>query len=153
VDTDAQIDLESQHRNVIASDAFRTVAEQIGEIGRQQAGIAEEIEAGKVSEAVLRIAEFVTAWQLAQQVLVQNCRLTQQSLLEREYDGQPIIEHLKTLLERLTDIREALEAQDMVMLADIVHYETPGLCEAWAGMLNHLADQLSEAVAADSAEQ
>jgi hypothetical protein len=49
---------------------------------------------------------------------------------------------LANLVEKLSELRGALEARDIVLLADLVRYELPALAQAWSAMLSNLAEQI-----------
>lgn len=137
-----QIDLESGDPRAISAEALRTVASDMQEVAAEQIDIADEINAGNIAKAVTRIGEFVKAWQSVRQVIVQTSTLLQRDLTQFEYDGQPLTEHLNSLVTQLNDLKSALDAQDMVLLADLLHFEVPPLCEMWKEMLNELADDV-----------
>jgi hypothetical protein len=58
-----------------------------------------------------------------------------------EYEGRAVKACLRDLVDKLTDVRAALEAHDVVILADLVRYELPALAQTWHAILNHLAAQ------------
>lgn len=138
-----QLDLETGDPKTIAADAFRMVAKDMADVGRDQVNIADEINAGNIAKAVTRIGEFVKAWHAVRQVIVQTSTLLQRDLTEFEYEGQPLKEHLAGLVGQLNEIKAALDAKDMVLLADLLHFEVPPLCELWTNMLNAIADEIT----------
>lgn len=138
-----QVDLESGQPAELAAMALQTIAGQLKSVGSQQEAIADKLNAGQTSEAIKAVSEFVRAWQLVYQVISQVSQLTGQDLTAAEYDGQPIAGYVDELLERLVEIKSALESQDTVLLADLIRYETPPLCETWHSILLNLADQVA----------
>jgi hypothetical protein len=135
-----QIDLESGDPRAIAADALRHAAEQLAAAGRAQQEVADQLNAGQVAEALGRVGESVGVWRAGQQVVVRCCALLGEDLTAVEYGGRPIREHLSELAEKLRELRDAFEARDMVLLADLLHYEMPSLCQTWHGLFTHLAD-------------
>ena len=138
-----QLDLETGDPRNIAAEAFRTVASDMATVGRDQVDIADEINAGNIAKAITRIGEFVKAWHAVRQVIVQTSSLLQCDLTVFEYEGQPLKEHLAGLVGQLNEIKAALDAKDMVLLADLLHFEVPPLCELWTNMLNAIADEIT----------
>ncbi len=143
LDGATQIDLESADPVTLAADALRTVADRLDTIGAQQPDIARQINAGEVAAAVPRINGFVQTWQTVQLIIEQISRLTGRDLTTENFAGQPIGEHVTALLDQLRNIRDALDAQDMVTLADLMHYEAPTICETWRDLLRYFADELN----------
>jgi hypothetical protein len=144
-----QIDLESGNPSAIAAEAFRSVAQEMHTVGQEQVNIAEQLNAGDVAAAVTRIGELVKAWHSVRQVMVQTSGLLQRDMTLIEFDEQPISEHLTALVGQLNEIKAALDAQDMVLLADLLHFEIPPLCELWTNLLNAVADELMNSPAGD----
>lgn len=138
-----QVDLETSDPATLGAEALRTVAEQLKIVGGRQAGVADKLSGANLGEGVQEIGEFVQIWQQIQRVLTQLCGLTGQDLTQLVYEDKPVSQHLDALLERLREIRDALEAHDMVLLADLFHYEAPALCEQWTAILRHMADELA----------
>ena len=48
-------------------------------------------------------------------------------------------EHLHDLAAKLREVRDALEARDIVLLADMLRYEIPDTCQTWQGILKDMA--------------
>ena len=142
LDTEDQVDLESGDRLALSADALCGVAEQLTETGRLQPEIADQLNAGQVAQAVGRISEFVQTWQACQNAVVQCSGLVGRDLTQEQFAGRSIENYLGELVERLRDIRDALDARDMVLLADLIHYEVPDLCQTWHDLLLSLAEDL-----------
>ena len=138
-----QVDLESGDPRAIVADALRQAAEQLAAAGQAQQEVADQLNAGQVTEALERVGELVGVWQAGQQVVVRCCGLLGEDLTAVEYGGRPIREHFSELAEKLRELRDAFEARDMVLLADLLHYEMPPLCQAWYGLFTHLADTIA----------
>jgi hypothetical protein len=147
-----QVDLESGDPRAIAADALRHAAEQLAAAGRAQQEVADQLNAGQVAEALGRVGESVCVWQTSQQVIVRCCGLLGEDLTACEYEDRPIREHLSELTEKLRELRDAFEARDMVLLADLLHYEMPSLCETWDALLSHLADGIAAHTAGSFSE-
>ncbi len=137
-----RVDLESGDPRAIVADALRQAAEQLTAAGQAQQEVADQLNAGQVTEALERVGELVGVWQAGQQVVVRCCALLGEDLTAVEYGERPIREHFSELAEKLRELRDAFEARDMVLLADLLHYEMPPLCQAWHGLLTHLADTI-----------
>ncbi len=139
---DSQIDLESGDTRQVVGDALRELAQQFEDAGQRHGEIAERLVAGDAAGAVQDIGRYIGLWQTCQRVLVQCSGLLGRNLTRCEHDHRPVHVWLNEVVKRLAEIRDALEARDMVLLADLVRYELPGLCQTWQALLNDLAKQV-----------
>ncbi len=150
-----QVDLASADRRQLAADSLREVAERLGETGSEYGKVADQLQAGKTSEAVKLFGEFLQVWQACQQAILDCSALLGQDLTVLECDGRPVREYLDGLADRLRELRDTFEARDMVLLGDLVQYEMPDTCRTWQRILNemgdHIAGPITEAKASASA--
>jgi len=144
LEPDAQIDLESADRCAVAVAALRSVARELGDIRPRLAQLTEELQAGQIVEAVRQVGQLVQVWQRCRDVLLQSGSLRGCDLTELIFSDRPLREHLLELAAKLRGIRDALDARDMVLLADLLHYEMPPLCQLWHDLLLAVADQIAE---------
>lgn len=143
VPEDVQIDLESGDAQQLVSDALHGLALQFAELGPQQPAIADRISAGEAAEGVQDVGACVGLWNTCHRVLTQCSGLLNQDLREFVHDGRPVQAWFEDVVGKLTEIRQALEAHDLVLLSDLVRYELPALCQVWEGLLNSLGDQVA----------
>lgn len=146
-----QIDLESADKWELSASALRSVADELENAAEKQSAIAEKLTSGDSSEAIREVGEFVLLWQTCQKTVIQCCDVARTNLTERDFDGRPVSDHLSDLADRLREIRDALEARDYVLLADVVRYEIPNLCTLWRDILMDMATAVSEMAATPDA--
>jgi hypothetical protein len=144
LEVDARIELESGDRRELGAAALREVAEQVAEAGPEQVRIAEQLNAGQVAEGVQQVGACLNVWNLCRQTVLQCCGLLGEDLTTHQYEGRELSAYLDELVEKLRELRDAFESRDMVLLADVLHYEMPPLCESWSALLSHLADHVAE---------
>jgi hypothetical protein len=137
-----QVDLASADRWQLAADSLREVAQRLGQTGSEYAEVADQLHAGRVSEAVTRFGEFLQVWQTCQRTILDCSGLLGQDLTALECDGRPVREHLNGLAGKLQELRDTFEARDVVLLADVVRYEMPDTCRTWQGILNEMASAI-----------
>jgi len=138
-----QVDLESADPRVVSAEAFRGAAQDLAETGRRQVEIADQLNSGRTAEALARIGTLVQTWQTCRALIVQCSGLLGEDLTARQVDGRSLAEHLSALVEQLRELRNALDARDMVLLADLLYYEMPATCDTWHDLLLKLADAVS----------
>ncbi len=139
----AQVDLESGDPYQLVSDAMRGLSMQFNVDESRFQEIAGRLEGGDVAEAVREVGQLIQLWQTCQQALTQCSGILNDDLTAYVHEGRPVREALEGLIGQLTDLRQALESQDVVMLGDIVRYEMPGLFEKWQGLTADLAEQVA----------
>jgi hypothetical protein len=137
-----QVDLESGDRFAIAADALRNLAGELAEVGRLQPMLADQLDAGDAEGAVREVGEFVRTWSACGTAVVQCSGLVGRDLTAVELDGRCVGLMVQDLVTKLRALRDALDARDLVMLADLMHYELPPLCEEWQSALLRLADEV-----------
>lgn len=145
VAADAQLDLETADRQELVCEALRGLAREFADAGGRLGDIAERLNSDDVAGAVRDVGRFAGLWQTCHRALAQCGELLDEDLTQRAYDGRPLLSWLQELITKLRDLREALDARDMVFLADLVRYELPSLGRTWQALLDDLAEQISPA--------
>ncbi len=138
-----QVDLESGEPAALAATALHGLAAEFAAAGPRLAEVAERLNSADVAPAIRDVAAFISLWQTCYRALPQCGTLLGCDLLAIEYDGRPVRACLSELIAKLTDVRAALEARDIVMLADLARYELPALAQTWHSIVNHLATQVA----------
>lgn len=141
VATAAQVDLESGAPATLATAALRGLAAEFAEADARLAEIADRLNSEDVPAAIRDVGAVISLWQTCYRALPQCGALLHCDLLNMEYEGRAVKACLRDLVDKLTDVRAALEAHDVVILADLVRYELPALAQTWHAILNHLAAQ------------
>ena len=139
---DAQIDLESGEPVALVQNILRGLAGEFGAAGGQFGELADRLSSGDATAAFREVGVFVGLWQTSFRALVQGGELLKRDLMEYECAGDTMKAGLADLVEKLSELRGALEARDSVLLADLVRYELPPLAQAWSAMLSNLAEQI-----------
>lgn len=137
--TDAQVDLEAGSCRAIVGDALRAAREALTDAEQMRSEATAALHAGRTAEGVARLGEFARLWQGAVDTMINGGRLVGEDWTQREHDGLPVSELMGDFHGALTSLRDALEAHDMVGLADILHYEFPPLATKWGTLLGTLA--------------
>jgi hypothetical protein len=150
VESDAQVDLESSEPEELVERAFRGLAESFSQAADGIDHMADGLKSSDPTQAMHDVGDFVTLWQTAYRAIAQCSGLLNRDLTACEFDGQPVIQCISTLVDRLSELRGALEARDMVLLADLVRYELQPLARSWQALLASLAEQVQAPAARPS---
>jgi len=139
----AQVDLASGDPVQLVGDALRGLGLEFVAGGDRLAGIAERLQSTEAAAAVQDISEFIGLWNTCHRVLVQCSGLLNQDLAQQSYEGRTVQAWFEEAVSRLSGLRDALENRDLVLLADMLRYELPPVCNTWQQLLNRVADQLA----------
>ncbi|MBN2561244.1 MAG: hypothetical protein JXQ75_09975 [Phycisphaerae bacterium] len=106
---------------------------------------------GKLSEAMVKLAQCVRAWSQTHASIVQGGMLTGIDFEGLEIAGRPIVEWLNELATKLRELKDAIESRDNVLLGDILNYELDDTLQQWGqvldGFIAHV-EQLDDGVPA-----
>lgn len=145
---DAQIDLESASPREIASAALRESADRLDLAADALSEVAADFQAGKGASATGGLSSLLAVWNTCQQTLGQAGALLNRDLTLEIYEGKSLNEQLGAVVETLRSLRDAVEARDNVLIADLIEYEMPDLCRRWHRILTTTADQIEHAATA-----
>lgn len=138
----AQIDLESGNPRELVRDALRGLALEYARAGQGLGDIVKKFDAGDASNGVRDVAAYIGLWQVSHRVVAQCSGLLHGDLLELEHQDRTVQAWFEDAVQKLGEIRAALEARDMVLLADLIRYELPELSQAWQELLDDVAGQI-----------
>ncbi len=113
--------------------AFAEAAEALTDADRLQRQAAELLQSGRQTVSMDTLGEAILIWMSVRETVVKGAGLGGISLDDAE-TGDAI----RRLNDRLTSVRDALEARDPVGLADELLYEFPAVVEEWRGILANL---------------
>ncbi len=148
--------IEALKRNSLAARGLRILNEGLIESKNDRDQIVDHLCQGRSSEAMKMLNGYLQVWNGAQQSLLSAGRLLEVEIESIEVfypnnaaDGSEtgtLSGVLSSLTNNLKEIKSALEAQDLVLLADILEYEFGPLTENWSDMVMQLADSFEKEV-------
>ena len=144
----SSVQIEAPKRNLLASQGLRLLSQGLSESSEQREEIVDHICQGRHSQAMELLTGYLNLWDSIQQSLGSAARLIEVDLdsLEVYESSEPdevkrVADRIHQLNEQLKQLQDALEAQDLVLLGDILEYEFGPLSEDWQHMLEQLADR------------
>jgi hypothetical protein len=144
----ASVQIEAPKRNLLASQGLRLLSEGLSESKEQREEIVDHICQGRHRQAMEMLTGYLNLWDSIQQSLGSAARLIEVELDSLEiYDPsgndevQKVADRIHQLSAQLKQLQEALQAQDLVLLGDILEYEFGPLTNDWQQMLEQLADR------------
>ncbi len=138
------VELTSGELGGVVAEAFRGVAGELRRAGAAQADVAAQLQTGNTQTGLQRVGEHVALWQSTRQAIVDGSDLLGIDLTATPLVSGTVGSYLDHLVQKLTELRDTFESNDMVALADLVQYEWPALYEQWAELFDLLAERVSD---------
>jgi len=104
-------------------------------LGTQHPQIAKLLEQGQSSKALEQFGSVLSAWQQIQQSYGSLLTLLHTRLEDLRVREIPAEQVLADFQRQLQDISQAVQANDLVLLADILQYEMDSAVANWTGLL------------------
>ena len=105
---------------------------------------------GQTVDAVEALGECLRIWQQVHEAVAKSIEMLQLSAEQTAVNGVPLIELVSKPKEVLLQVRDALQASDYVLLADILQYEFQEVTEQWQAIIARLREEAaSKSHAAD----
>lgn len=139
---DAQVDLETGDAVELVCNALRGMALEFEQARGHLEAIAGKLDAGETAAGVQDVGGYIRLWQTCHQIVVQCSGLLGADLTQCVHLGRPVTSWFQDAIAKLMEVRQALEARDIVLLADLLRYELPALCDAWQALFSDLAGQI-----------
>jgi hypothetical protein len=146
--------VDAPSKSALAATSLATLAEGLGESKADREAIVEHIHQGRSTEAMKLLPGYLGIWEGVQQSLSSIGRLLEIDLNSLELysdqgksdDWQPtfVVDQIHDLSSKLAEIKQALEASDLVLLGDVLAYEFADLTESWRQTLEELAERFAE---------
>ena len=143
--------IDAPKRSELAADSLRILAEGLADSHSERETIVDSLCKGRSDKALKDLSDYLQIWQALQQSISSLARLLKIDLDSLEVysasdpddPGKSLLfsDHIKTLSEKLVEMKQALESEDFVFLSDIINYEFDNLTETWQGLLEELADR------------
>lgn len=137
---DEQIVVESASPAEVAGSALQVIAENLRSSAGALPALADRMSG--TEPPVDALCGYLDVWRNCQEAIANVSQLLGRDVLGEAVDGRTVGEHLVGLVEKLRELRDAFEARDTVLLADVLRYEWPELSEQWSQMLDTLAGRV-----------
>jgi len=128
----------------LAVGALEQSREQIAEARQQQEDAAELLQKDEPAKALDLVGGSIAGWIQAQQAVTSVAQLLGLDLTAIKVDDQDVASRTQELLTRLVELKELLEANDHVALADALAYEWPETTDRWDAALGAMVKHIEE---------
>ncbi len=133
-----EVRLTSAEPRDLVQQTFVDAVAALEEAETLQTRAAEKIQADQQTEAMDEIREVCGIWLAVRQAVQQGTELIDVDLNELKVNDTTAPEIIEQLRKQLMVVREQLEAQDHLALADTLLYDFPGVIQNWRDMLDSL---------------
>ena len=100
--------------------------------------VAELLTEGKTTEAIEGLSKCVGTWQQINEAVSKSVQMLELDVENTRINDRPMIEFIKGPAAALLQIKDALQAQDHVLLADVLQYEFAEATDQWQEVLSRL---------------
>jgi len=138
-----RVELTSMPAGEVAQAVLAQAAALVQETEQDHSGIVELLNEGNTVRGMELLGGSFRVWQQAHEAVLQAVRLAHIPLDQIQVQGAPSAEIIQGLKGKLEQVKEALEARDYVMLADILQYEMGETVQSWKALIDQLSAQLS----------
>jgi len=131
----------------LVSDALAQASASLTETGTSAGFIADLLIEGKTCEATEDLGACLRVWQQVHEAVGKSIELLELDLDHTTIADEPLAVVIGRPKEVLVQIRDALVARDLVLLADILKYEFADVTETWQAVIARIrqaAEDLQE---------
>jgi hypothetical protein len=143
--------IEARPKAAYAGGCLRTLADALEQSGDIRNQISDLLCKGRGGEAMKILQEYIGLWLGIQQSLHSAAHLLEINLDAVEIfttggdTPRPVIDYINALAGQLSEIKNALQAGDMILVGDILDYEFGAITADWQTLLRQLADRFDPA--------
>ncbi len=132
----ARLDFTTGSAADLTSQALMQAKGMLQELDDARNEAVDKLNQGQVSDAMAKLGPFFDSWRQAYEVVLQSAQLLRIDLTAETVEGTPVAEVLGEFAEQLRQLKEALEAQDHVTVADILTYEVDETNRRLTGLID-----------------
>ncbi len=119
-------------------DAMSQASKTLHEVTANMAEVANLLAQGQAEEGIRLLGKCVGVWQQIHDALAKSIQMIGLEEKQVEIDDVPLGELMNKPRELLSQIIEALQSQDHVLLADILQYEFEEVTNIWQRIIAHI---------------
>ncbi|MEM9415914.1 MAG: hypothetical protein AAGA29_10625 [Planctomycetota bacterium] len=128
----------------LAVGALEQARAMIEDASGQQEQAAELLQKDQTAEALTQVGESIQGWIQAQQAVTAVAQLLGLDLTAIQVEDETVAARTHELLARLVELKNTIESNDHVALADALAYEWPETTQRWDAALGALVQHIEE---------
>lgn len=130
-----RLDVTTLDRAVLIEDAMNHAATSLEKTVEASAEAAEMLTTGQMAQGIEALGGCTRAWQQIHLAVIQSLSLLGVDPGSLTVEGERLVDVIEKPREALNQIKQALMAQDQVLLADILRYEFEDAVRAWEAVI------------------
>ncbi|MCC7291660.1 MAG: hypothetical protein IT449_06335 [Phycisphaerales bacterium] len=127
----------------LTSTALGDARRALTEIDGRRTALAEMFSTGRTTDAMQGLGEMLGVWQQVHEVVVKSLAMLDLDPADIVIGDQSMSAALETPRQHLVQVRDALQTQDYVQLADVLEYEFGQAVQSWDSLIEVLQQQAS----------
>lgn len=131
-------------RAALVNEAMQQASATLEQTGDECTSIATAINEGRTTDAIDSLRDCLGVWQQIHEATCRSIELLELDPTKTEVDGEPLEKLITGPKEVLLQIKQALVAQDYVLLADVLRYEFDDVITQWQRLITHLEQQANQ---------
>ena len=139
-----RVELFTSTREALVIDAMSQASTSLQETETACEQVVEQLSAGKTTEAVQTLGRCLKTWQQVHDAVGKSIQILQLDVERTTINDRPMLEVISQPKQTLLQIKQALQAQDHVLLADILQYELSDVTDHWFALIAHLREEAEQ---------
>ncbi len=139
-----QVEMTSGDPTLIVLDALSDIRNVFAETFAKIQQASDDLATGNMAEGLSTFIECVAIWGKVHETIIQGGTLVGIDFERCVLQGRDILQWLDEIRVKLTEIKDAIEARDYVLLGDILRYELDETLQSWENMLNAFIKHVEE---------
>lgn len=140
--TGADVRLHTADPRDLSRSTLEALLAALDEVTRWQQQAAELLQHDQQSQAMSKLVQAMEVWQQSQQAVVQVTSLIGIELNDAEVEGESAGAIVQRVVDQLRTVRDAIQAGDMVSLADSLAYEWPDTTQKWQKLIGCVLEKI-----------
>ena len=136
-----RLDVFTDTKEALVSDAMAQASASLTETEAECQRVAKLFTEGKTVEAAETLAVCLRIWQQIHEAVARSIEMLQLDPEQTRIGDEPLTELNGKPKEVLLQVKEALQARDHVLLADILQYEFQEVTSRWHAIANRLREE------------
>ncbi len=140
----SRLDIFTSSREVLVHDAMAQASATLQDTENACRRVAELIHEGQSKEGIELLGQCLHIWQQINDAVGKSILMLDLDMDEMTIRDEPVAKVIGMPKETLLQVKGALEAQDHVLLADILQYEFAEVTERWHALISMLRNEAEE---------
>jgi len=133
-----RVELQSSLPGPLAREVLAGAAEMIAGSEEARREAVDLLNQGRTGQAMELLGAFFRSWSQVYDSAIQSSRLVGVDLMEMKVDGAEVCEWLDAFARKLRELKQSLEAGDLVSVADVLRYEFDAVASEFQALIDEL---------------